>query len=84
MTIHIDHLLKKGKTHKICEDYIISGYNPAPYIILSDGCSSSKNTDVGARVLCHVAKQYLENSKDSIISINKDSMELILFSMPSQ
>jgi Protein phosphatase 2C len=69
-TVHIDHLLKIGKTHKICEDYIISGYDPVPYIILSDGCSSSKNTDIGARILCHRAKQYLQRYTNSFNSIN--------------
>jgi hypothetical protein len=73
-TVHIDHLLKIGKTHKICEDYIISGYDPVPYIILSDGCSSSKNTDIGARILCHRAKQYLQQRTDSFDSINAFEM----------
>lgn len=74
MKIHIDHLLKIGKTHKICEDYIISGYDPLPYIILSDGCSSSKDTDIGARILCLAAKQYLKNYKDRIQSIDEVEM----------
>jgi hypothetical protein len=74
MKIHIDHLLKIGKTHKICEDYIISGYDPVPYIILSDGCSSSKDTDIGARILCLAAKQYLKNYKNRIQSINEVEM----------
>ncbi len=72
--VHIDHLLKIGKTHKICQDYIISGYDPVPYIILSDGCSSSKDTDIGARILCHTARQYLECYKDSISSIDESRM----------
>lgn len=59
MTLEIDHFLKIGKTHDICEDYIISGYNPCPYVILADGCSSSKNTDIGARVIAQVAKRFL-------------------------
>jgi hypothetical protein len=70
MRIHIDSLLKIGKTHKVCEDYIISGNNPVPYIILSDGCSSSKDTDIGARILCHKAKQYLQRYTNSFDSIN--------------
>jgi len=74
MKIHIDHLLKIGKSHKVCEDYIISGYDPVPYIILSDGCSSSKDTDIGARILCLVAKQYLQYHKNSIQSINEFKM----------
>ncbi len=74
MKIHLDHLLKIGKSHKVCEDYIISGYDPVPYIILSDGCSSSPDTDVGARILCLAAKQYLKYNRDSIHSIDEVKM----------
>jgi len=74
MKIHIDHLSKIGKTHKICEDYIISGYDPVPYIILADGCSSSKDTDVGARILCLIAQQYLKYNRDSIQDIDETKM----------
>lgn len=44
-----------GKTHKVCEDYAICGLTPDekhPYAIVSDGCSSSKNTDIGSRIIC--------------------------------
>lgn len=58
--IQTDTFLKIGKTHQECEDYIISGENPYKYVILSDGCSSSKQTEMGARILCHLAKQYLQ------------------------
>jgi serine/threonine protein phosphatase PrpC len=57
--IQTDTFLKIGKTHQECEDYIIAGDNPCKYVILSDGCSSSKQTEMGARILCHLAKQYL-------------------------
>ncbi len=57
--IHTDTFLKIGKTHLECEDYIITGDDPCKYVILSDGCSSSKKTEMGARILCHLAKQYL-------------------------
>ena len=62
--IQTDTFLKIGKTHLVCEDYIITGDAPVKYIILSDGCSSSKNTEMGARILCHLAKQYLLYRKD--------------------
>lgn len=57
--INIDSFLKKGKQHFICEDYIIHGECPIPYIILSDGCSSSENTDIGSRILCRCALNVL-------------------------
>ena len=43
-----------GSTHNVCEDYAVNGDN---YIIISDGCSSSKNTDIGARLLCEYSKK---------------------------
>lgn len=64
--IKIDKILKIGKSHKVCEDYIISGHDPYPYIILSDGCSSSEDTDVGARILCYLARQYLLNYEPAV------------------
>jgi len=57
--INIDTFLKIGDQHKICEDYIIQGNDQVPLLILSDGCSSSDNTEMGARILCYLAKQYL-------------------------
>lgn len=48
-----------GKTHKICEDYASHKMHPQPYILLSDGCSSSPNTDFGSRILNQVAGDML-------------------------
>ena len=62
--IQTDTFLKIGKTHQVCEDYIITGDSPVKYNILSDGCSSSKDTEMGARILCHLAKQFLLYRKD--------------------
>lgn len=63
MKIQIDSFMMKGSTHRICEDYIIHGTDPFPYVILSDGCSTAPNTDVGARLLVHAAKGCLEAIK---------------------
>ncbi len=59
INLSLDTFLKIGHTHKICEDYIISGVDPIPHIILADGCSSSNNTEMGARLLCYLARQFL-------------------------
>lgn len=77
--INIDTFTEIGKIHKICEDYIISGFDPVPYIILSDGCSSSKHTDTGARILTHLAKNYLRDTVnvqglESLAEINYKEM----------
>ena len=60
-----------GATHAVCQDYATTGdtwtskrapgpnSTVSPYIILSDGCSSSPNTDIGARLLVKAAEQFL-------------------------
>ncbi len=60
-----------GATHSVCQAYIVAGNssNPsaaAPYVILSDGCSSSTDTDIGARLLVKSAELVLkgESAKD--------------------
>jgi hypothetical protein len=62
--INIDTFLKIGDQHRICEDYVISGTVkvgtlPLEYIILSDGCSKSNRTEMGARILCYMAQQFI-------------------------
>lgn len=59
MKLHIDSFMTCGKSHHVCEDYAISDEYPVPNLIISDGCSSSFNTDVGARILVHAAKKEL-------------------------
>ncbi len=60
-----------GATHAVCQDYAVAGNGwptrpamhstlpAAPYVILSDGCSSSPDTDIGARLLVKAAEQTL-------------------------
>jgi hypothetical protein len=52
-----------GKTHKVCQDYAIadSPHSAIRSVWLSDGCSSSPNTDIGARLLSHSAQRWLSN-----------------------
>lgn len=41
-----------GKTHKVCQDYALhKDLKDCSYVIVSDGCSGSPNTDIGARLL---------------------------------
>lgn len=49
-----DHSFKIGTGHQVCEDFVVSGTTEdgEVYTFLSDGCSGSKNTDIGARILC--------------------------------
>lgn len=57
--ISTDTFIEIGSQHKVCEDYIVSGNIPVPFVILADGCSKSKDSEMGARILCHLAKQYV-------------------------
>lgn len=70
----IDTFIKGGANHNMCEDYILSGTLPIPYIIISDGCSSSSNTETGARILSHLAKQYLKYRADYLEDLDKNEM----------
>jgi len=46
-----------GATHKVCEDYAIANdSHDMSVIILADGCSSSTDTDIGARILVKTAE----------------------------
>lgn len=51
-----DYYIDQGYSHRICEDYVSVGDN---FAIISDGCSSSEHTDIGARVLCMSARELL-------------------------
>lgn len=51
-----DHYFHIGSAHyqsgKPCQDYALSGvYSPVACAVVSDGCSTGRHTDVGARVL---------------------------------
>ena len=59
--INADSHFSIGQSHLVNEDYAISGNDPFPYLIIADGCSSSEDTDIGARLLVMGAKEYLLN-----------------------
>ena len=56
MNLVSDWYVKGTVSHPLCEDYIAQEDN---IIVLSDGCSSSTKTDVGARILSHTFLQGL-------------------------
>jgi len=59
--VHADRYFEIGSTHTVCEDYALAGTDGGlSWAIVSDGCSSSINTDVGARLLSHIAKESLQ------------------------
>lgn len=45
-----------GKTHDVCQDYgLADDSGETAYAIVCDGCSASKDTDIGARLLARAA-----------------------------
>ena len=59
--MNTDFYCEIGDSHVACEDYALAGKinDNISYAIVADGCSSSPNVDVGARVLAHAALDYL-------------------------
>lgn len=69
--MNANSVFKIGATHTVCQDYVIAGNegtnsistNAGPYVILSDGCSSSPDSDVGARLLVKAMDQALSGNQ---------------------
>jgi len=59
-----DCFFRMGASHQVCQDYAAVGEsNGNVYAALSDGCSSSKDSDFGARFLVKAALQSHEGSR---------------------
>ena len=59
MTIALDSHYTIGQLHLFCQDYVCHGWEPYPYVLLSDGCSAAPDSDVGARLLVLNARRVL-------------------------
>lgn len=72
-----------GHTHNICQDFASTGNfkdkngEEYHYAIVSDGCSSSKDVDIGARIITKVAERVLKDiyNKDSSLDYIADSLK---------
>lgn len=49
-----------GKSHRVCQDY--SSYGPN-FIVVSDGCSGSQDTDFGSRIIAKTFSDYSFNNE---------------------
>lgn len=60
-----------GKAHRICQDYAVAGpenqgtEDAGAFVLLADGCSSSPDTDIGARLLVKAAQNRLPGPFDA-------------------
>ncbi len=57
----VDSHYSIGHTHLVCEDYTRHGLDPVPHVLVADGCSSSDDSDMGARLLVLRASAMLES-----------------------
>jgi len=59
MNSNSDFYFAKGSSHITCQDYCLNFFdeNYNEYIIVSDGCSSSLNSDIGARIIPLIARK---------------------------
>jgi len=70
--VYADSYFAIGTTHKICQDYALAGsVHNRFFAAVSDGCSSSRHTDFGARFLC-IGTQ--EAMKTSLTELNQHSI----------
>ena len=82
MFIEKDTFYSTGKSHQVCEDYVVANCR-YPIICLSDGCSSSKDTDVGSRLIVrsalddrHINGQFFDTLKLYCNETAKDFWEV--------
>lgn len=63
MKFNADAYFEIGTTHSVCQDYARAGHTRGSYqrtfAVLSDGCSSSPDTDIGARLLVLAAERWI-------------------------
>jgi hypothetical protein len=77
VTMNVDSAFIIGTTHQVCQDYAASGINQPhgtqsnshAYTIVSDGCSSSPDTDIGSRLLTKSAEQLIQSARNSSVQI---------------
>lgn len=84
--IKIDSAYLIGNEHLDCQDYAYHGIvNNIPFIIVSDGCSSAKDSDVGARYLTHTLVKNIErfDSYQSIVDELEYAIQTYPFSRAS-
>ncbi len=83
-----------GATHEVCQDFAVAGggsvihhggdtaSSGGPYVIVSDGCSSSPDTDTGARLLVKAAQGLMRSSEqlpaDCLQGIHEEAARLAL------
>lgn len=62
--MNVNCFTKIGAHHPVCQDYSFAGIiDEKPLCVISDGCSSAKDTDWGSRLLVNALKNQLSRSR---------------------
>ena len=74
-----DSYFEIGSTHLVCQDYALSGsFKDMHYGIVSDGCSSAEHSEIGAQILCHVARYNIQLYYDLFFSVEDQVIQTLL------
>ena len=76
---HVDSHFVKGASHLVCQDYATSGITAdgVPYVIVSDGCSSAKDSDFGSRILVRAAETAITRITYTMLQMGSFDGELV-------
>ena len=66
-----DSVFVKGYGHEVCEDY---AYNTGDKVVISDGCSSADNTDIGSRLIARTSTAEEAMELVSKIGLNEETL----------
>lgn len=67
MRVFADSGFAQGATHPVCQDYARAGVaGTCVYGLVADGCSTSPDTDVGARGLVLAAERLLQHGSEDL------------------
>lgn len=73
-----DSCFRIGYSHKVCQDYSSHYNDKNPFVIISDGCSSTKDSDFGSRILTKLSeKSLIETGSVDFLDLIKSANKLI-------
>ena len=81
--IRADCAFRMGRSHLVCQDYAVARSGEQAVALLADGCSSSPDTDVGARLLTLAALPLAsclmeQDKRDTTDADDKDTFAALL------
>jgi serine/threonine protein phosphatase PrpC len=80
MKMYFDKFSEIGSTHKENEDFAVIGDEKNQFVIVSDGCSGSKNTAMGSRLLSlymgKMLKDYGGNFLSDLVGLGNNAIIL--------